>query len=384
MSNYTTQVRYICESKSGFTPAELLEKSVDEIINASRTNVFNFDFPVYDEAFRPVLESTILLHFYTREIGAETVGLWQHYLCRKLREKMPYYNKLFESALIEFNPLYDTDYNRTHEGNNAGNKSGNTSRNTQGTAARNASGNSAVNTTEGRMGTETTSATGNESEVTDGTTSTTNTDRRTDTTESSTHKTGSREGTKDTTESNSRDNTHKDYYSDTPMTKVEGVNGMPIEYGNETLGYNYYLTNYRKITDAETGSSNSHEAVEDETEENGTGESETLSVGNASGSGTSHGTKAVNTSDSGSKNTTDNLSGEQTTTTSDASNETTTGTETGTNAETYTNTDAYIEHIYGKMGSMTYSAMINEYRETIINFMEMLLNDLEPLFMNIW
>ena len=168
MSNYTTQVRYICESVSGFTPSELLEKTVDEIISASREKVFNFDFPVYDEAFRPVIESTILLHFYTREIGAETVGLWQLYLCRKLREKMPYYNKLFESALIEFNPLYDTDYNRTHEGNSAGNKSGNNSRNVTGTAARNATGNRTTNTTEGRMGTETTANSGTQQEVNDG------------------------------------------------------------------------------------------------------------------------------------------------------------------------------------------------------------------------
>lgn len=384
MSNYTTQVRYICESVSGFTPSELLEKTVDEIISASREKVFNFDFPVYDEAFRPVIESTILLHFYTREIGAETVGLWQLYLCRKLREKMPYYNKLFESALIEFNPLYDTDYNRTHEGNSAGNKSGNNSRNVTGTAARNATGNRTTNTTEGRMGTETTANSGTQQEVNDGETATSNTNRQTDTTESSTSKTGNRTGSKTTHDEHTRENDHRDYYSDTPMTKVEGVNGMPVMTGDTTLGYNYYLTNYRRIKDNETGENDGTESQTENTTETGTGESETVSNGTASGTGTTHSTKAVSTSDSGNKNTTDNLTGQETDATTDTSNETTTNAEMGSNSETYNNTDAYVEHIYGKMGNASYSSMILEYRETIVNYMEMLLNDLEPLFMNIW
>lgn len=382
MSTYTSEVRYICESKSGFTITELENKTIDEIIEAARNNVFNFDFPVYDEAFRPVLESTILLHFYTREIGCETVGLWQHYLCRKMRELMPYYNKLFESALIEFNPLYDTDYTKTHEGNMNGQKAANNSRNVTGTAARNATGNRTTNTTEGRMGTETTSDNGTVSEVTDGNTSSTNTDSRTEVTDSTTSKTGQRTGNKTTHDTHTRDNDHRDYYSDTPMTKVEGVNGMSA--GSEVLGANYYLTNYRRITDDEEGENNGTEAQTESTTESGTGHSATTANGTANGSGTTHGTKAVNTTDTGSRNTTDNLTGQQTDATTDTSNETTTNAEMGENNETIHNTDAYIDRIVGKMGGSTYSAMILEFRETIVNFMEQLLNDLEPLFMNIW
>ena len=75
MSNYTTQVRWICESKSGFTPEQLMNKTPDEIIDAARPSVFNFNYPIYDQAYKPVLESLILNHFYVREIGQETVGL---------------------------------------------------------------------------------------------------------------------------------------------------------------------------------------------------------------------------------------------------------------------------------------------------------------------
>lgn len=366
MSTYTTEIRYICESKSGFTVEEIKNKTVDEIIEVARNNVFNFDFPVYDEAFRPVLESTILLHFYTREIGCETVGLWQHYLCRKMRELMPYYNKLFESALLEFNPLYDVDYTKTHEGNMNGQKAANNSRNMTGTAARNATGNRTVNNTESR--------TGSENEVTDGNTSSNNNDSRTEITDSTTSKTGQRAGNKTTHDTHTKDNDHRDYYSDTPMTKVEGVNGMSA--GSEVLGANYYLTNYRRITDDEEGENNGTEAQTESTSESGTGHSATNSMGSANGTGTTHGTKAANT--------TDTLTGQTTDATNDTSNETTTNVETGTNNETVHNTDAYVDRVVGKMGGGTYSAMILEFRETIVNYMAQLLNDLEPLFMNIW
>lgn len=114
MSKYTTEVRYICEEY-----AELDESvgydSVDDVISKSRTKVFDFDYPIFDEAYRPVLETKILTHYYTREICEETVGLWKLRLKAKMLEIMPYYNKLYESELLKFNPLYDADYYK--EGN---------------------------------------------------------------------------------------------------------------------------------------------------------------------------------------------------------------------------------------------------------------------------
>lgn len=83
MSNYTSQLRYICEVQSGFTPAELNEKTIDEIITAAQPKIFNFRYPIYDESYRNVLEHEILFHFYMREIGAETYGLFNYYLARK-------------------------------------------------------------------------------------------------------------------------------------------------------------------------------------------------------------------------------------------------------------------------------------------------------------
>ena len=130
MSKFTTEVRYICETYAG------LEKSagfndVETVINNSYEKVFNFDFPIFDEAYRPILEKKILRHYYTREIGDETVGLWKLRLCNKLNEIMPYYNQLYKSQLIEFNPLYDVDltrdYLRKNDNENSGERSGSAS-----------------------------------------------------------------------------------------------------------------------------------------------------------------------------------------------------------------------------------------------------------------
>lgn len=120
MSNYTTEVRYICESNSG------LEHSVgfndiDKVLAKSWNKIFNFSFPIFDENYRQILCKKILLHYYTREIGFETVGLWKLKLQTKLNEIMPYYNQLYKSELLEFNPLYDVNYEKKTDGTHTDN-----------------------------------------------------------------------------------------------------------------------------------------------------------------------------------------------------------------------------------------------------------------------
>lgn len=113
MSKYTTQVRFICETAAGMTDSVGFNH-VNDVIRLAIPNVFNFDFPIYDENYRSVLCAKILKHYYTREIGAETVGLWKLWLDTRLNEIMPYYNQLYKSAMIEFNPMYDVDLTTTH------------------------------------------------------------------------------------------------------------------------------------------------------------------------------------------------------------------------------------------------------------------------------
>lgn len=122
MSKYTTELRYICETKSGLK-VSLGDNDVERVIADSRAEIFNFNYPIFDENYRPTLECKILQHFYTREIGSETYGLWHMRLRSKMQEIMPYYNKLYESELLEFNPLDDVGWYEDTMGNKSANES---------------------------------------------------------------------------------------------------------------------------------------------------------------------------------------------------------------------------------------------------------------------
>lgn len=92
MSKYTVQLRYI------------IENNYDLGLK---------DYPIHDESYRPILNQKILNHYKFREIGFETVAMFKHYLNTKMNEIMPYYKKLYESALISFNPLYNQNITET-------------------------------------------------------------------------------------------------------------------------------------------------------------------------------------------------------------------------------------------------------------------------------
>lgn len=169
MSKYTTEVRYICEHFSGLTES-VGYNDVEQVIKNCLPKVFDFNFPIFDESYRSVLETKILRHYYTREIGLETVGLWKLKLSTKLNEIMPYYNKLYKSELIEFNPLYDVDLTRerkiegkgTKDTENGENRSG--SNNTETTQ----NNDSTVEETGGDKGTTTGTANGTQNQNTNG------------------------------------------------------------------------------------------------------------------------------------------------------------------------------------------------------------------------
>lgn len=115
MALYTTQLRTICESSLGLTEPVGFD-DLNEMVTKAAPLVFNFDFPIYDENYRLTLERKILKHYYMREIGAETVGLWKLYLDERLNLIMPYYNELYKTTLYKFNPLYDVDLTTEHDG----------------------------------------------------------------------------------------------------------------------------------------------------------------------------------------------------------------------------------------------------------------------------
>lgn len=112
MSKYTTELRFICENFAGLNESQGSSK-VDEIIDIARPKIFNFEYPIFDEEYKPQLEHKIIRHFYTREIGQETFGLFQLELNKAMNDIMPYYNELYKSAKLEFDPLTDVSYERS-------------------------------------------------------------------------------------------------------------------------------------------------------------------------------------------------------------------------------------------------------------------------------
>jgi hypothetical protein len=115
MSKYSTELRYICESLADKTESTGYN-SVSEVISTARPLIFNFTYPIHDPTHKEELETKILKHYYGQEIGFETYGRWHLELDKRMNEIMPYYNELYRLASLEYNPLDDVNYTKTHEG----------------------------------------------------------------------------------------------------------------------------------------------------------------------------------------------------------------------------------------------------------------------------
>lgn len=206
MSRYTTQVRYICESAVGLSESVGFDDTLRVIEEAEPIVFENINYPIFDESYRHCLNRKILQHFYTREIGYETVGLWKLKLKTRLDEIMPYYNLLYKSTTLEFNPLYDFHKTTTQ-----------------------------IRSTDSSGKAESTSLSEGESKTDKNDTSVGETSAKTDNTANTTSST-----TGNTTANGS------DLYSDTPQGALTGV-----EAGT-------YLTNARKTANTQNDSTSSN------------------------------------------------------------------------------------------------------------------------------
>jgi len=122
MAKYTMTLKTICEDLSG-TIVSADYSNIDTILSSAVPQLFNTDFPIFDENYRYALCKKIIMHYFTREIAYETLGLWKLKLRAKMNEIMPYYNQMYKSELLlcGVDILNDTDYTRT--GNNNRNQS---------------------------------------------------------------------------------------------------------------------------------------------------------------------------------------------------------------------------------------------------------------------
>jgi len=335
MSVYTTQLRYICEQYAGRTMSADY-KETPAVIAAALPKLFDFDFPLYDPTYKRALETKIVNHYYFREIGAETTAQFKFMLARTLNEIMPYYNELYKSADLQFNPFYDVDYFRDHKGKDSEKR------------IKEDRGTSTTSSTENGQTSDNTQFTGTVETETAGNRNTTINSESTRTLNTSDQTTYN---TTDTKTLNTKDTVRN---SDTPQGALNGIENnnylssatITDKTGTETLGRTGTDTLARTGTDA---------TVTEETQAATEGSTTTQESGSTT---TAAGTNSKTTSGSGAT--------------------------TNNGTEDINGTDEYLDHVYGKMGGATYAALLTEYRETLINIDMMIINDLEVCFMNLY
>ena len=319
MSKYTTELRFICETEAGKTESVGFS-DVDEVISEALPHIFDFDFPIFDENYRVPLETKIIRHYYTREIGLETYGLWKLKLQTKLNEIMPYYNKLYESELYKYNPLYDVDMTTTHVGRRTGENTNIDSR----ISERNNSGTSKNVGNETSADTNTATTTGSRNIENKGTETNTGTSKN----------------------SATRDYQRDDAYSDTPQGTLNNVRNLN------------YLTNARNIVDTEmtNESGNTTGASASENQQNETNQ-QTVTGDN---------TSAIQRSN---ERTDDFLETDK--------NE-------GSTVGTSKSTEDYVLHVMGKSAGANYARMIKDFRDNLLNIDMDIIIELNDLFMLLW
>lgn len=63
------------------------------------------EYPIYDESKRRQLNDKFIRHYWMREIGCETVGHFCLWCSNTFNEIMPYYNKIYETELLNVEHL---------------------------------------------------------------------------------------------------------------------------------------------------------------------------------------------------------------------------------------------------------------------------------------
>lgn len=79
--------------------------TVRDIVEAYGFDLGLRDYPIFDEAYRDILNRKIQEHFWFREVSADTPQKFIFYLNRKMREQMPQINRLYE-ALRDEDPFF--------------------------------------------------------------------------------------------------------------------------------------------------------------------------------------------------------------------------------------------------------------------------------------
>lgn len=386
MSRYTTELRYICESM--YDNEQHPFGDVGVIVENARSKIFDFPYPIFDEGYRKALETKIINHYYTREIGMETYGAWKLKLMARMNEIMPYYNLIYKSTLFEFNPLYDVDYYKS------GNKQGVANDTTTSTNERKNESTSDGNvkttgtnndkTTHSGADVDTLTNSGADTDTVTRGGSDTDTDVTsggdTITTTGSGKDVFKKGGVVNETSRTDHNTVVTTKYSDTPQGALTGV-----EAGN-------YLTSatIQPTTGNDSVTGTTTNSGQDETQYGGvttrvdtlnTTHTQTHTKGTTETTDHDYESKHETEHAYGSVENTDHTLNTNTATTNNANSTTS---DNGNTVKDIHSTEDYLEHVYGKTGGSDYATIINNYRKTFINVDLKIIHELEDLFFGLW
>lgn len=98
--------------------SQVFTLSLRRVIEITKNDIGLNDYPLpkgVPEGFREALNEKIVRHYYTREIGFETIELWRYNMRRKMHEIMPMYNQYYESQLLDIDPLSTVNITNNNE-----------------------------------------------------------------------------------------------------------------------------------------------------------------------------------------------------------------------------------------------------------------------------
>jgi hypothetical protein len=105
MSLETVQIRRYIEH---FSQYEVKPLSTREKIEIGRPKLFDFYYPFFDDNKKKEFETNIIRRFYFTDIGFEVFELFKFHLENWLIINMPYWNNMFKSELLEYEPFLNT------------------------------------------------------------------------------------------------------------------------------------------------------------------------------------------------------------------------------------------------------------------------------------
>lgn len=116
MGTFTMPLKTVIEQTGGTVTIEQMSfKGVDMgAMSKVANSAFGIEhYPIFDSEYRDILTGKIVDRYWNREIGVETIDMFQMVLRRRMNEIMPYYNELYKSTLLTFDPFVTIDVKTT-------------------------------------------------------------------------------------------------------------------------------------------------------------------------------------------------------------------------------------------------------------------------------